>query len=244
MRPFLRAIDFGCLLAFLLGWAALVEPRVVDVERVLAPIPGLPPGWEGVHVGFLSELQVGMANSNERLPPWWDRCSMALHRSSSCTTPERCAASPPTPRQSRCPATPWWTAPGAAAGVSLLDVVAPELPVEGWARDYGGSGNRLYVSRAVGVSILGLRFACPRVHDPHALGRLIDDRDRNGGGLGSLARDTGQDDGTGRRGEEDDYRIGTFKDRGEKAGPQRGGEQEREQRHQSTPVGPELNLSS
>ncbi len=66
MRAFLRLIDLGCLLvAFVLAWGALVEPRVIDVERVRAPVPGLPPAWEGAQVGFLSDLQVGMANSNE-----------------------------------------------------------------------------------------------------------------------------------------------------------------------------------
>ena len=37
----------------------------------------------------------------------------------------------------------------------------PDVPVDGWADDYGKPGNRLYVSRGVGFSLIPFRLNCP-----------------------------------------------------------------------------------
>lgn len=36
-----------------------------------------------------------------------------------------------------------------------------ELPMDGWIRNYGQPGNRLYVTRGIGFSVLPLRINCP-----------------------------------------------------------------------------------
>ena len=66
----------GTTLAVLLGGVALlfaygtaIEPRLMlDVEEHDAPVPGLPPEWEGRRVAVLADFQVGM---------WWDNEGMA-----------------------------------------------------------------------------------------------------------------------------------------------------------------------
>jgi len=48
-----------------------------------------------------------------------------------------------------------------APGWSYLSLVTEDLPIEGWAHGFGNSGNRLYVSRGVGMSIVPARLNCP-----------------------------------------------------------------------------------
>ncbi len=130
----------------------------VLADDVVVLHPSSPAGVGQLHL-------VGLASTkadDPAPPPLSDRCPRALRGSSSWHHPR-------TFRQ-----LPDHTAPFAVSGHthggqvqvplvgwSLLDVVAPELPVEGWARGYGASSNRLYVSRGVGMSTVGVRFACP-----------------------------------------------------------------------------------
>lgn len=49
-------------------WGAAIEPRwLLDVETHEAPVPDLPPSWEGGTVALLADLQIGM---------WWDNVGM------------------------------------------------------------------------------------------------------------------------------------------------------------------------
>lgn len=48
----------------LIVYAVAVEPRLLDVERETAPIPELPPSWEGERVALLADWQVGMWLAN------------------------------------------------------------------------------------------------------------------------------------------------------------------------------------
>lgn len=36
-----------------------------------------------------------------------------------------------------------------------------EVHADGWIRNYGNEGNRLYVNRGIGFSVLPLRLNCP-----------------------------------------------------------------------------------
>lgn len=45
-------------------WGALVEPHLIDVEREVAAVPNLPPGWEGQQVALVADFQVGMWGAN------------------------------------------------------------------------------------------------------------------------------------------------------------------------------------
>jgi hypothetical protein len=55
--------------------------------------------------------------------------------------------------QVRLPYTPEWT--------YLTYVTEARIHVDGWIKDYGQAGNRLYVNRGVGFSKLPLRINCP-----------------------------------------------------------------------------------
>lgn len=48
------------VLAFCWG---LVEPRLLDVEEIVAQVPGLPESWAGRRVAVIADLQLGL---------WWD----------------------------------------------------------------------------------------------------------------------------------------------------------------------------
>lgn len=51
------------VLVLLLVYGSAVEPRLIlDVEEEVAPIPGLPPEWEGEEVAVLADFQIGI---------WW-----------------------------------------------------------------------------------------------------------------------------------------------------------------------------
>ena len=39
--------------------------------------------------------------------------------------------------------------------------VDDEVHADGWISDYGAPGNRLYVNRGIGFSVLPLRLNCP-----------------------------------------------------------------------------------
>lgn len=54
----------AALIAVLLGWGVLVEPRIVDAESYTVPLPGLAPGWTGRSIAVVSDLQVGMWGAN------------------------------------------------------------------------------------------------------------------------------------------------------------------------------------
>ena len=58
------ALGAAALLLLAVFWGGFVEPRLVDVERHDAVIPGLPASWEGRKVAFLSDLQLGMWGAN------------------------------------------------------------------------------------------------------------------------------------------------------------------------------------
>ena len=59
----------GTILAVVLlvvAYGALIEPRfILDVEEEVAPIPNLPPEWEGQTVAVLADFQIGMWFANE-----------------------------------------------------------------------------------------------------------------------------------------------------------------------------------
>jgi uncharacterized protein len=55
--------------------------------------------------------------------------------------------------QIRLPYTPEWS--------WLTFVKEDEVHADGWSDDYGSSGNRLYVNRGIGFSIVPLRINCP-----------------------------------------------------------------------------------
>ena len=48
----------------MLIWAAVVEPRLIVEEEEIAPIPGLPPEWDGQRVALIADPQVGLWLSN------------------------------------------------------------------------------------------------------------------------------------------------------------------------------------
>lgn len=64
---------FGGIVGVFLGlvllavaYGTLVEPRfILDVEDEVAPIPNLPPEWEGQTVAVLADFQIGMWFANE-----------------------------------------------------------------------------------------------------------------------------------------------------------------------------------
>ncbi|MDF1501332.1 metallophosphoesterase [Roseisolibacter sp. H3M3-2] len=58
------AAVLGAAGAGLLLWGALVEPRLIDTEHEVAPIPGLPSAWEGRRIALIADLQVGMWGAN------------------------------------------------------------------------------------------------------------------------------------------------------------------------------------
>jgi hypothetical protein len=53
---------FVKVLAVLLVYGTAIEPRFVDRDNQLAPIPNLPAEWEGKQIAIFADLQVGM---------WW-----------------------------------------------------------------------------------------------------------------------------------------------------------------------------
>ncbi|HEY8175388.1 MAG TPA: metallophosphoesterase, partial [Gemmatimonadaceae bacterium] len=53
---------FVKVLAVLLVYGTAIEPRFVDRDNQLAPIPNLPAEWEGKQIAVFADLQVGM---------WW-----------------------------------------------------------------------------------------------------------------------------------------------------------------------------
>lgn len=57
-------LTLGILIAALLLWGVLIEPRLIDVERETAMIPDLPPEWEGQRIAVIADLQVGMWMAN------------------------------------------------------------------------------------------------------------------------------------------------------------------------------------
>lgn len=57
-------IAVGALVAILLVWGSLVEPRVIDAEEHTAWVPRLPAGWEGARVAVVADYQVGMWGAN------------------------------------------------------------------------------------------------------------------------------------------------------------------------------------
>lgn len=57
-------IALGVLIAGLLLWGVLVEPRLIDVEEEVAPLPGLPAAWDGRRVAVIADLQIGMWLAN------------------------------------------------------------------------------------------------------------------------------------------------------------------------------------
>src|SRR2546430_3868278 len=48
----------GALSAAVLGDAFLIEPRAIDVSRHDVPVPGLPPGLEGVRIACLTDVHL------------------------------------------------------------------------------------------------------------------------------------------------------------------------------------------
>lgn len=48
----------------MLIWGALIEPRLIVEEEEIAPIPDLPPEWEGRRVALIADPQVGLPLSN------------------------------------------------------------------------------------------------------------------------------------------------------------------------------------
>ncbi len=54
----------GGLAAFLLIWGVIIEPRLIDREEEIAPIPGLPPAWAGQRVALITDLHVDMWLAN------------------------------------------------------------------------------------------------------------------------------------------------------------------------------------
>src|SRR5207253_10538852 len=49
----------GALSAAVLGDAFLIEPTAIDVSRHVVPVPGLPPGLEGVRIACLPDVHLG-----------------------------------------------------------------------------------------------------------------------------------------------------------------------------------------
>ena len=64
MKRTLKWIGLGLasLVALLLLWGVVVEPRWIDTEEHAALVPGLPDHWEGQRVAVVADYQVGM---------WW-----------------------------------------------------------------------------------------------------------------------------------------------------------------------------
>jgi len=58
------AVVLAVIVAGLLLWGVLVEPRLIDVEREVAAVPGLPPAWEGREIALVADIQVGMWLAN------------------------------------------------------------------------------------------------------------------------------------------------------------------------------------
>lgn len=68
-RPLARyatraALGLGAAALGLILWGTVVEPRVIDVEEEVAPLPGLPTAWEGRRLALIADLQVGMWGAN------------------------------------------------------------------------------------------------------------------------------------------------------------------------------------
>lgn len=61
-RSLLLAGFAGALLVFI--WSALIEPHLIIEEAYDAPIPDLPPEWEGERIALIADPQVGLAFSN------------------------------------------------------------------------------------------------------------------------------------------------------------------------------------
>lgn len=54
----------GVLLLLLL-WGVLIEPRLFQLKRETAVLPGLPQKWEGKRIALIADTQVGMWFGNE-----------------------------------------------------------------------------------------------------------------------------------------------------------------------------------
>jgi predicted MPP superfamily phosphohydrolase len=65
-QTFLRYAAAGSAAAgvALAGWAALVEPRLIEQRAETAEIANLPPAWDGRRIALLADLQVGAWFSN------------------------------------------------------------------------------------------------------------------------------------------------------------------------------------
>jgi uncharacterized protein len=67
-------VAFAVLVALasaLIIWGAAIEPRLILDERSeTAPIPGLPPAWEGKEIALVGDFQIGM---------WLDNAGMVEH---------------------------------------------------------------------------------------------------------------------------------------------------------------------
>ncbi len=50
----------GILLVGIFLWGNRIEPRLIDETRYEVAIPGLPGGWEGERIAFISDIQVGI----------------------------------------------------------------------------------------------------------------------------------------------------------------------------------------
>ncbi|HEX5043696.1 MAG TPA: metallophosphoesterase [Candidatus Polarisedimenticolaceae bacterium] len=60
----MAAMGIGVLLVTLAIWGVIIEPRLIDVRRETAALPGLPSAWEGRQVALLADLQIGMWMAN------------------------------------------------------------------------------------------------------------------------------------------------------------------------------------
>ncbi len=65
----MKYLKYGLLfvlgvVALLIVWGGVVEPRLIDREEEVATIPGLPAAWEGRRVAQISDLQVGIWLAN------------------------------------------------------------------------------------------------------------------------------------------------------------------------------------
>lgn len=57
-------IALGILLVGIFLWGNRIEPRLIDETRYEVTIPGLPGGWEGKRIAFISDIQVGIRLGN------------------------------------------------------------------------------------------------------------------------------------------------------------------------------------
>lgn len=62
----LKRIAIGLLafLAVVVLWGFTVGPRWINVEEEVAPLPNLPPSWEGQRIAAIADFQIGMWGAN------------------------------------------------------------------------------------------------------------------------------------------------------------------------------------